>query len=288
MAEATPPLQFKATWIGTSMILFDDGVTSVLIDGFFTRPSFISTIFWKVSSDEAIVTRCLEKAGIANQLQAVFVAHSHHDHVLDSPTICARTGAKLVGSESTRLVGEGYGLPQDQNIIVSDGDVLQFGAFRITIFEGLHSLGDLCPGELTEPLSGPCRYTAFKTDKCYSYLIEHGAERVFVHPSANFVPGKFRDLRCGTVFLSTGTLGKQPVEFRDQYWDETVGMMEPKRVIPIHWDAFWTPIDSPGPVAPLPWPFDKWAVTTAWMEERGAAAGVEIYLPKLWEEFVFG
>jgi L-ascorbate metabolism protein UlaG (beta-lactamase superfamily) len=283
---AGAPGHFKATWMGVTTILFDDGETSVLIDGFFTRPGLTSMALWKVGSDEKIVSHCLQKAGIDNRLKAVLVAHSHYDHAMDAPLVCHKTGAKLVGSESTRLIAEGHGLlPLDQTVIIKDGDVLNFGNFRITVFESPHSPGDTSPGQISSPLQTPCRFKHFKSDKCYSFLFEYGEHRVFVHPSANFTDGKFQNVRCTDVFLGMGVLGKQTAEFRERYWEETVGMMQARRIIPVHWDNFWKQIGSP--LEPLPWPFDKWSVTIAWLREKAAVTGVEIHIPKLWEGFYF-
>jgi L-ascorbate metabolism protein UlaG (beta-lactamase superfamily) len=273
--------RFSATWMGVSTILFEDEQDSILIDGFFTRPGYITTFLGKMRSDEQIVTRCMKQGGIDNRLRAVLAAHSHWDHALDSATICQKTGAKLVGSESTRYIALGQGLSDEQITIVKDGDVLNFGAFRITISEGVHSPGDIAPGEIEKTLQFPCRYTAMKSSKCYSYLIEHGEHRTFVHPSANYVSDKFRGIRCSTLFLGVGVLGKQTPEFREEYWKQTVELMEPKKVIPIHWDNLWKSLDVP--ITPMPWPFDNWPPTQEWLKKKFEAAGLNLQMPELWQ-----
>jgi len=232
----TQPAQLRATFLGVSTILFQDDHYSLLIDGFFSRPSYFSTFAYRISCKEKVVARCFIKAGIDDRLQAVLVAHSHFDHALDAISICHRTGARLVKSESTRMIGKGYGIPDDQIIItvVQDEDLMQLGSFRVTFFEGLHSPGDIAPGEISEPLSTPCSYKDFRTGKCYSSLIEHGTRRVFVHPSTNYVTNKFQTLNVSTTFLGVGAVGKQSDSFREEYWKEVVEMMKPKRIVPIH------------------------------------------------------
>jgi L-ascorbate metabolism protein UlaG (beta-lactamase superfamily) len=279
--DQTPPSQLRATFLGVSTILFNDGHDSLLIDGFFSRPSFFSTFVWRIDCKEKVVARCLMKAGIDDRLQAVLVAHSHFDHALDAPSVCRRTGAKLVGSESTRMIGKGYGLSDDQIAVVNDGEVMQLGAFRVTFFEGLHSPGDIAPGEINGPLSTPCSYKEFRTGKCYSYLIEHGNQRVFVHPSANYVPNKFHALNVSTTFLGVGAVGKQSDSFREEYWKEVVEMMKPTRIVPIHWDNFFISLESP--LSAMPWIMDRWTVTERWLREKCESGGIELHVQQAWE-----
>ena len=271
----------QATFIGVTTILFDDGSESILIDGFFTRPSLFSTILWKIQPNETKVVQCMEKAGIDKRLKAVFVAHSHYDHALDSPVVCRHTGAKLVGSNSTRMIGKGQGLAEDQIIVAQDLHVLKFGAFQVTVIEGIHSPGDLSPGEIVEPLASPCNTADFKTGGCYSYHIEHGDQSIFVHPSANFVPEKLQNFKASTLFLGVGTLGKQTAEFRKDYWDHVAGALSPEKIVPIHWDNFWRTLDSP--LSPLPWFADKWSITEKYLEENCASNNITLQILQAWE-----
>lgn len=277
----TQSSNLQATFFGVSTILFDDGQSSIMIDGFFSRPSYFSTFVWRIGCNEEVVNKCLNKAGIDDRLQAVLVAHSHFDHALDAPSVCCRTGAQLMGSESTRMVGKGYGLPDDQITVVQDGELKQIGPFRVTFFEGLHSPGDIAPGEIKEPLKTPCSYKEFRTGKCYSYLIEHGNQRIFVHPSANYVTNKFQTQNISTTFLGVGTVGKQSDSFREEYWKEVVETMKPKRIIPIHWDNFFISLDSP--LVALPWVMDRWKITDRWLREKCRNRGIDLRVLQAWE-----
>lgn len=267
----------SAVFFGTTTILFDDGQDQVLIDGFFTRPSLMSCLFWPIAPDRVKVGKVLEENGIDQRLRAVLVAHSHYDHALDAPEICKQTGAALVGSTSTYMIGIGDGLAKDQIQVVADGEVLQLGAFRITIFEGIHSPNDRMPGDITAPLSFPCAVKDMKTGKCYSYLIEHGASKSFVHPSANYVPGKLDGLQVSTLFLGVGVLGKQPPTFQEEYWQHVVRAVHAERIIPIHWDNFWKSLD--GGLVPLPWFADSWSTTVKLLESRCKAEQRELCIP---------
>lgn len=275
------PQTLRATFIGVTTILFDDGVESLLIDGFFSRPSLLSLLIWNVRPDERKVIQCMERAGIDQRLKAVLVAHTHYDHVLDAPIVCQQTGAKLVGSESTRMIGKGHGLPDEQIEVVEEGNVLTFGSFKVTIVEGIHSPGDFSPGDITEPLQAPYVMKNLKTGKCYSYLIEHGENRIFVHPSANFVPGKLDTFNASTLFLGVGVLGKQSEEFRKDYWTHVVEAIGPARIIPIHWDNFWRSIDLR--LSPMPWFADNWSITDRYLKENTVSNNITLQFLEAWE-----
>ena len=45
---------------------------------------------------------------------AVIPLHAHYDHAMDAPEVARRTGALLLGSESSANVARGWGLPERQ------------------------------------------------------------------------------------------------------------------------------------------------------------------------------
>lgn len=235
-------LSVRARFMGTSTILFDDGTDQILIDGFFTRPSRQDVLFGRIAPNPAVIEAALARAGVADRLRAVLVAHSHFDHALDAPTVAQRTGALLVGSASTRNIGLGGGLPDSQIQVVADGARLTFGAFRITIFGTPHSPNPPFPGTITTPLTPPARASAYLEGGSFSFLIEHQRVKILVQPSANFAPGRYRGLRADIVFLSIGTLGRQSAAFAQDYWREVVQATGAGQVFPIHWDDFFVPV----------------------------------------------
>src|ERR1700722_893355 len=72
----------KVTFLGTNTLLFDDGESQVMIDGFFSRPSVVKLIK-KVETDTRVVDAALKQAKV-DRLKALFVSHSHYDHVFDA------------------------------------------------------------------------------------------------------------------------------------------------------------------------------------------------------------
>src|SRR5581483_10179055 len=111
VAESSAPL--TVTWLGVSTLLIDDGTSTLLTDGFFSRPSLARVGLGKVAPSAGRVDGCLARLKLT-RLEAVVPVHTHFDHALDSALVADRTGARLVGGESAANVGRGYGLAEDR------------------------------------------------------------------------------------------------------------------------------------------------------------------------------
>lgn len=272
----------RVTWIGTTTLLFDDGETAWMTDAFVDRPSAATVLFRDLEPDRARVQAALARAGV-DRLAAVVPVHSHHDHALDAPLVAELTGALLVGSTSTANLGRGHGLAAERIRVVGDGDRLDLGEFRVSFTVVPHSPGDAYPGSIDEPLVPPAGADAWRTGDCYSLLVEHRGRRLVVHASAGVRPDALAGQRAEVVFLGVGGLGKQTDEQRDTYWREVVAATGARRLVLVHWDDFFRPLDEPA--APLPWLFDDFTATMAFLRPRADAAGVDVRIPELWQPF---
>jgi len=237
----------KVTFLGATTLLLDDGETQLMTDGFFTRPSLCRVLTSKLATDTAAIHEALRRLKI-DRLKALFVAHSHFDHALDSAYVAQQTGATLYGSPSTLNIGWGAHLRPAQMADYEPGREFSFGRFRVTVLNGRHSPMTPCLGDLgrhiTEHLRQPARARAYKEGGSYDMLIKHGPHTLLIKPSANFVPRALDHERADVVFLSTGALGKQDRGFKDAYYAETVEKTGAKLVIPIHWDNFFLPLSG--------------------------------------------
>lgn len=272
----------RVTFLGVSSLLLDDGETAILTDGFFTRPNSRQLLLEKIAPDKAIIETTLRRAGIT-RLAAVIVNHSHYDHVMDLPEVAARTGAVLVGSESTANVGRGWGLPESQIAVRRTGDMMTFGRFRITLLLGRHVPSPFTGGEIAEPLKPPVRANAYLEGGSFMVLVEHGDRRMLINASAGFVPDAMNGRKADVVFLGTGQLGKRPASYMEDYWREVVDKPGARRVIPIHWDDFTRPLDQP--LVPLPNLLDDFAASMKFLNERGRTSGIDIKLPEAFVAF---
>jgi L-ascorbate metabolism protein UlaG (beta-lactamase superfamily) len=270
----------RVTFLGVATLLVDDGDTSLLTDGFFSRPGLWRVALRPLHPDPARIAAGLRRAAIGD-LSAVLVTHSHYDHALDAPAVAASTGALLVGSPSTRQIAAGYGFPLDRFAPAPVAEPLRLGRFTVTAVESTHAHPERYPGSIDAPLHAPARAKRFRTGQCWSFHIGHPDGSLLVQASANFRPSALAGLRADTVYLGIGQLGLRDDAFRDRYWSEVVGAVQSRRVVPIHWDDFFRPFE-PG-VRPIPWPFDRHRRTMNWLARTCAARHVELVMPEPWQ-----
>jgi L-ascorbate metabolism protein UlaG (beta-lactamase superfamily) len=237
----------RITSFGTTTLLFDDGTTRLMIDGFFTRPSLAEGLEVPVRTDTLAVKAALARAGV-DRLDALLVAHSHFDHAMDAADVARRTGALLIGSMSTLNVGRGGDLPEGQMARIEPGRVWSFGRFTVTALRSRHGLVAGAPVDtgatIDAPLRQPARVLDYREGGVYDFLIGWGGKRILVKPSAEFLPGALQDVRADILLLGISGLGMRDSTFRNAYYDATVGTVHPEMVIPIHWDDFFRPLED--------------------------------------------
>ena len=238
--------QVKATFFGVSTLLFDDGETQILIDGFFSRPSLYAALFTEIESDTSLIDRMVSAYGM-DRVKGIFVAHSHYDHALDVAYVARRTGATLYGSASTLNIGRGGRVPEGQLTLFEPGRDVELGGFRVRVLPSKHSPGNALQDDgfvIQEPLRQPAKMDRFVEGGSYDFYLEHGGHRLFVKASPNYIDGALEGLRAEVVFLGIATVAKQPAAWQEAYYAQTIGVLKPRLVVPLHWDSFFEPISD--------------------------------------------
>lgn len=246
--EPLPPGGVRMTFFGTTTWLLDDGETQLLLDAHLTRPGLARMLAGKLRTDAAFADRVLKDYPM-ERLEAIFISHSHYDHVLDAAYLAGKTGAVLHGSASTLNVGRGGGVPEERLCPFTPGAPVTVGAFEITVLPSIHSkpnhFNDDLGVEITKPLSQPAKKSAYTEGGSYDFFLRHGDQTLLVRPSYNYIPGALRCIHADTVLLGIGCMGKSDRDFMDAFYAETVQTVQPKRIIPIHWDNFFLPLRAP-------------------------------------------
>jgi L-ascorbate metabolism protein UlaG (beta-lactamase superfamily) len=276
--------EFSVTFLGVSTLLFDDGESAVLTDGFFSRPSLLRVGLGRVAPDRARIGSALARLRLDDQnsrLAAVVPVHTHFDHAMDAPTVAQRTGAVLIGGESAANIGRGAGLPSDRIRVVTPGRPVSCGAFTLTFLESVHCPPDRYPGVIAEPVVPPVRAAAYRCGEAWSILIEHTSGRTaLVQGSAGTVPGALDGRRAEVAYLGVGQLGIQDEDYIRSHWTRTVRAVGARRVVLTHWDDFFRPLDQP--LRALPYAGDDLDVTLRILGRLADDQRVALHLPTVW------
>ncbi len=260
----------KVTFFGTTTLLFDDGKDQILFDCHFTRPSLLKYICGgapsenpflakteeelsvltgtAVSTDTRVVDEMLEKHHI-DRLRAVFISHTHHDHVMDVSYIANKCGALIYGSSSAMNVGRGGNVPEDRLIIFQPDETYTIGGYKIKVLTSIHSKPTILNNDLgetiDEPLPQPAKLRTYKEGGSYDFYIEAEEKKFLIRPSFNYIEGQLDGYTADVLFLGVAGLAKADEDMEKTFYRETIEKTGAKVVIPVHWDNFFSPLDKP-------------------------------------------
>ena len=280
----------KVTWLGATTLLFDDDETQILIDGFFSRPSVLDIIFRRpVISNAVTINYALDEFRV-RRLAAVIPLHSHYNHAMDVGAVANRSSASVVGTESTANIARGSGVPDDQIILVTNGDTLEFGKFTVTFITSRHvpnGIGDghLVAGFMSEPLKQPADITEWREGGSWSVLISHPLGTTLVQGSAGFIEDALAKTQADVVMMSIAGLTSQGRKYTSDYWKQIVEYTGATRVYVIHHDDFTQPF---GQIELFPTSIDNVVASVQWLNAlaRASEEGIEIFRPTFGEPAV--
>lgn len=269
IASAATSDSVTVTWLGVTTLLFDDGETQILIDGFFSRPTLADILLRRrVNNDAAIIDYAMNEFRM-RRLAAIIPVHSHFDHAMDVGAIANRSSASILGSESTAQIARGAGVPEDQITVVEQEASFEFGNFRVTLRPAGHApIGwrGAVPldGEIEAPLKMPQPITAWRMGGAYTVIIEHPQGTALVQGSAAYKKYELQDIAADVVFLGVAQLGALGRDYAELYWQHTVTATGSHSVYPIHFDDYTQPF---GVVALPPKIIDNFDTTASWLNE---------------------
>lgn len=238
----------KVTFFGTTTLLFDDGKDQILFDAHMTRPSLGKYIFGSWSTDKKLVDEKLRMHHV-NRLKAIFVSHSHHDHVMDAPYIANRCGAAIYGSSSALNVARGGDVPEEKLVLFEANATYEVGGYRVKVIPSIHSKPMILNNDLGQtidaPLRQPARLRDYKEGGSYDFYVEAEGKRFMIRPSFNYIEGQMDGYKADVLFLGVARLQKADAHMERTFYHETIDKLQPKLVIPVHWDNFFLPLTKP-------------------------------------------
>ncbi|HEY6731447.1 MAG TPA: MBL fold metallo-hydrolase, partial [Solirubrobacterales bacterium] len=171
----------------------------------------------------------------------VLVGHTHFDHALDAPAIARRFGCDAYGSRSLVNLMALHGLAE-RAVEVEPYRTYELGPFEVSFTPSLHSKlllglavpydGELCCDHLDSLSPG-----AYRCGQVWGITIAVAGLRFYHQGSANLIDDAVRE-RGVDVFLA-GVAGRS---FTRDYWQRILPRLEPRAVVPTHYDNFFRPL----------------------------------------------
>ena len=242
--EARPlelPSGLELEWLGVSgyRMTFED--RTIFIDPYLSRVPFADLLRRRSAlPDPAMLDRFVHAPG---QVDGVLVGHTHFDHAVDAPAIARRFGCKAYGSDSLMTLMGLHGLA-GQTVEVEPYRTYELGPFAVRFTPSVHSkllLGLAVPydGDLTcEHLDGLAP-GAYRCGQVWGISIEVAGIRFYHQGSANLIDEAILE-REVDVFLA-GVAGRN---FTEDYWRRILPRLDPKVVVPTHYDNFFRPLGT--------------------------------------------
>ena len=233
----------RVVWMGTAGLYVTDGETGLYIDPFVSRYGLLKVgLGFGLNPEHDLIDKWIKITGGA-RASAVLVGHSHYDHAMDAPYFAARTGAVIAGSESTANVARGAGIPEGKIRVFADGQQMAIGKFTATFIKSVHSpafFGRIpWQGEINEPLRPAAAASAYREGGTYAIVLAHPKGTLLHYGSAGIKPGSLDNVSADVVFLSLGGRKDTP-----SLLTHVVKPVHAGRVIPIHFDNFFAPLDA--------------------------------------------
>jgi len=239
----------KVTFFGTTTLLFDDGKDQILFDCHFTRPSLLKYICsGSEATDTKLADEMIQKHHIS-RLKAIFVSHTHHDHVMDVPYVAEKTGAAVYGSSSAMNVCRGGNIAEDRLKEFHENETYEVGDYKITVLKSLHSKPTILNNDLGQtidtPLVQPAKLRDYKEGGSYDFYVETKEKTYLIRPSFNYIEGQLDGYKADVLFLGVAGLAKADEKTEETFFKETADKVSPKLIIPLHWDNFFSRLDRP-------------------------------------------
>ncbi|HYJ21207.1 MAG TPA: MBL fold metallo-hydrolase [Solirubrobacterales bacterium] len=240
--EARPlplPAGLEVEWLGVSGYRFSYEGKTLFVDPYLSRVPFRDLLLRRPTlPDPAALDRFVKAPG---ETVGVLVGHTHFDHAVDAPAIARRFGCKAYGSESLLHLMALHRLAE-RTVVVEPYRTYELGPFEVSFTPSVHSkllLGLAVPydGELTCEHLDALSPGAYRCGQVWAISIAAAGLRFYHQGSANLVDDAVRE-RDVDVFLA-GVAGRG---FTDDYWQRILPRLNPRTVVPTHYDNFFRPL----------------------------------------------
>jgi len=236
--------ELSITWYGSTTLKLSDGKSSLLFDPFFTRPTLTDIVLFRDTTSDKKKIKKWFLNDLDNPLDGIIVSHTHYDHVLDLVVLQEMTGAQVYGGNSTYNILKG-GAREKSYIKISVGEVINIGAYKISVLPSKHSHHiagiTFFDGLISSPLKLGSSIFNYKTGESFSFLIEHPFGNIYFNPSARITEDLKKSELPKIDILIQGIIKRKSTE---DLIENVVDELKPSIVIPVHFDDFFIPLNE--------------------------------------------
>lgn len=236
-------------YFGTAGWEITDGEITVLVDPYLTRlklgtgPGVSAEDTRKtVLRSDVFVSDTLLIDSLITKADFILVHHSHFDHLGDVPYIAKKTGAKVIGTETTRNILRGYGIPEEQLYPVKGGEDYQFENFSVQVIPSIHSaLNDrhyIDSRTYDDTPVTPLRVSEFIEGGSLMFLARFANHTILTMASMNFVERELLGQKPDILLAGVNRSQLGLYQYNERLLNVT---NYPKIIIPTHWDNFRLP-----------------------------------------------
>jgi L-ascorbate metabolism protein UlaG (beta-lactamase superfamily) len=173
-------------------------------------------------------------------------SHSHFNHTLDMPYIARKTGARVIGTESTINIARAGSVPEPQLFPVRGGEDYDFGAFSVKVVPSLHSALNgkhyFDSRVVPRDLRGPRRMDSDIEGGTLAYFLRLAGHRILWFGSMNYLEREVQGLRPDVAMIAAA---RQRLEIHDYTGRLLRALGLPRLVIATHWDEQSLPLRAP-------------------------------------------
>ena len=238
--------QVNLKYLGTAGWKINDDKVTVLIDPYIsrvklgaghpddTRKTVLRSDYYE--SDSNLIDSLIDRVDF------ILVHHSHFDHLADVPYIAKKTGAKVIGTETTINILKAYDIPNQQLYPVKGGEDYQFENFSVRVIPSIHSaLNDkhyIDSREYKKPPKAPLKVSDFIEGGSLMFLARFDSHNILTMGSMNFVERELYGIKPDILLAGVNQSQLGLYNYNQRLINVT---NKPKYIIPTHWDNFRLP-----------------------------------------------
>ena len=264
-AESPPRAARYVQWLGTSSWILSNGNDLVVVDPFFTRPSFarvsaslmLPYLTSNFTYDPQRIKAVLPE--LPKNTKFVLLSHAHYDHLLDVPYYMNQNSGRsitYVGSLTARNILLGFKPPDLDFVVAEQKPSVKKGGVRVSALPSDHAphfFGHtFMAGEVVRPMTSiPSRVGQYLEGQTLVFLVDFLDDhdrvvwRIFVNGAASSTAGAealrqhqslLNEHRINVAILCVPGWDKV-----DDYPDNLLRLLRPENIVLSHYDDFGSP-----------------------------------------------